>query len=120
MPSIFPILIKEIGYDVMQIFGDTGTCKSTFALYLATEAMKYGKVMYIDTELNLPAVPPETEKIKLLHLMDFNSLRSWIRSLTKGNENYKLIVVDSITAPVESRLSGMKLDEKGMVFQEMF
>lgn len=120
MSSIFSILIKEIGYDVMQVFGDTGTCKSAFALYLTSEVVKYGKVLYIDTELNLPSTPPESDRVKLLHLMDFNSLSSWIRSLVKSSENYKLIVIDSITAPVESRLSELKLDEKGKAFQEMY
>jgi len=71
-PNLYEKVISIVGFDIFQIFGESGTCKTTFALELAKSAMKQGKkVVYIDTERNVTDIPngieyyyaPETEKI---------------------------------------------------------
>jgi len=59
--------VKEIvGNDLLQIFGPSGSSKSTFAYYIAEEAVELGlKVVYIDTERNLDIKDDSTIRILL-------------------------------------------------------
>ena len=70
--NLYEKVINIVGFDIFQVFGESGTCKTTFALELAKSAIKQGKkVVYIDTERNVTDIPngieyyyaPEIEKI---------------------------------------------------------
>jgi DNA replication protein DnaC len=52
--SLLDMIYNYVGYDVLEIFGDTGTGKTAFVKKVAHDAAEAGKnVFYLDTERNL-------------------------------------------------------------------
>lgn len=53
---LYEKLLRIAGHDTVQLFGDSGSGKTTFVLKLAEEAVKDGKkVVFIDSERNINA-----------------------------------------------------------------
>jgi RecA/RadA recombinase len=54
--SLFRKLIDLAGYDTVQVFGDSGSGKTTFVTQIAKDAVQEGKkVVFIDSERNINA-----------------------------------------------------------------
>jgi RecA/RadA recombinase len=54
--SLLQKLIELVGYDTLQIFGDSGSGKTTFVMEVMKDAIKQGKrVVFIDSERNINA-----------------------------------------------------------------
>ena len=52
--SLLDMIYNYVGYDVLEIFGDTGTGETAFVKKVAHDAAEAGKnVFYLDTERNL-------------------------------------------------------------------
>jgi len=100
-------MLEEIGYDTLEIFGESGTGKTTFCKQVV-ESFD-GKALYIDTEKNLLKAP---EKCDYTYISDFKQLFQFIVNLKDG---YKLVVLDSLGLPILGEFASMSLNERGDV-----
>jgi len=103
--------IKEIvGSDLLQIFGDTGTGKSSFVWWLSREAMKQGKKVYfLDTERNLSW----KQYKELGDSYHYTPIISEIIERVNKLPKVDLVVVDSIGLPILVRWARLSMRQKG-------
>jgi len=105
-------LIERCGNDTIELFGDTGTGKTTFVLKVLEE-LPAEKKLYIDTERNLLKEP---EFAEYKYIPDFQELYHYIMHLPDG---YKAVVIDSVGLPILGEFATMRLDEKGQILLKM-
>lgn len=117
--KLLGILYDLIEDDLLQIFGHTGTGKTSIAMKAATEARELKKsVIYIDTEHNI--TKKQADSIKKLgivyeYIPKFDNLYSFIKRLPK----YDVVVVDSLGLPVLSLFAEANMKEKGNALMKM-
>lgn len=99
------------GKDCIELFGDSGTGKTTFALEMLKKA-NFEKKLYIDTERNLLKEPDFAE---YKYIPSFKELYSYVLSLPDG---YQFIVLDSIGLPILGEWATLKLDKKGDILSK--
>jgi len=98
-------VIEEVG-DTLEIFGESGTGKTTFALHILKN-WKDGKAIYIDSEKNLLKAP---ENADYVYLSNFSDLYDFVMSLKDG---YKLVILDSIGLPILGEFATLPLNQRG-------
>jgi len=108
---LYEKLLKLVGYDVLQIFGDTGTGKTMFCLELMRETVKNGKkVVFIDSERNLNF--DETEKPENLiyyYSPELKDIINTCANLPKAD----LYILDSMGFPVVTQFAMASMKERG-------
>lgn len=113
--SLYARVKGMVGSDLLQIFGFSGSGKTTFALKLSEDASRYGRVLYVDTEMNMKE-KPRIPGLEYCSFDDFDSVYHSLRQLLSGS--YRLVVVDSIGLPMLAKLAELRMDERGLVFQK--
>jgi len=104
-----------VGHDVFQVFGPTGSGKTSFALWLAYQFAESGlKVWILDTERNL-SKSPKHENIQYIYTPVFNEVYAYIQNLPKAH----LYIIDSIGIPVLAAYSEANMYEKGSMLLKM-
>jgi len=117
--KLLDILYDLIEDDLLQVFGHTGTGKTSIAMKAATEARELKKsVIYIDTEHNI--TKKQAGSIKKLgvayeYIPKFDNLYAFIKKLPK----YDVVVVDSLGLPVLSLFAEANMKEKGNALMKM-
>lgn len=109
--TLLDLLQQYVGDDVMQVFGDTGTGKSKFALEVAREAIAAGKkVYYLDTERNLT-----TEDIASLQGCDYKytPVLDEIDKIVQNLPAVDVVILDSIGFPVLTSYARLSMKQKG-------
>ena len=109
--TLLDLLQQYVGDDVMQVFGDTGTGKSKFALEVAREAIAAGKkVYYLDTERNLT-----TEDIASLKGCDYKytPVLDEIDKIVQKLPAVDVVILDSIGFPVLTSYARLSMKQKG-------
>ena len=109
--TLLDLLQQYVGDDVMQVFGDTGTCKSKFALEVAREAIAAGKkVYYLDTERNLT-----TEDIDSLNGCEYKytPVLDEIDKIVQKLPVVDVVILDSIGFPVLTSYARLSMKQKG-------
>ncbi|MCK5216240.1 MAG: ATP-binding protein [Methanosarcinales archaeon] len=109
--NLLDLIQKYVGNDVMQVFGDTGTCKSKFALEVAREAIAAGKkVYYLDTERNLT-----TEDIDSLNGCEYKytPVLDEIDKIVQNLPAVDVVILDSIGFPVLTSYARLSMKQKG-------
>ncbi|WP_319506035.1 ATP-binding protein [uncultured Methanolobus sp.] len=100
-----------VGNDVLEVFGDTGSGKSKFAMAVAKEAIAAGKkVFYLDTERNLTETDIKTLKgceYKYTPIID--EIDRIVQKLPKVD----VVIIDSIGFPVLTAYARMSMKQKG-------
>ena len=97
------------GEDVVEIFGDTGTCKTTVAIVLAKEYLEAKKkVLYLDTEKNINVIP---EGMEYIYAPDFNEMLRVIVGIK--DKKYDLVILDSLGAPAVGAFATSSMKERG-------
>lgn len=121
--TAFDTLLELVGNHLIEIYSDTGNGKSRLAYHIAAEAEKSGKkVLYLDTEKSLPVGYEKQLKNYEVHTAKtaLGLLRQLIDRVRKArDEDFNLIVVDSIGLPVLAALPEMSMRERGDAFQLM-
>ncbi len=116
-------LVELVGNHLIEIYSDTGNGKSRLAHHIAVEAERDGKkVLYLDTEKSLPVGYEKQLKNYEVHTAKtaLELMQQLINRVRKArNEDFNLIVVDSIGLPVLAALPEMKMRERGDAFQLM-
>ena len=109
--TLLNLLQQYVGDDVMQVFGDTGTGKSKFALEVAREAIAAGKkVYYLDTERNLT-----TEDIDSLKGCEYKytPVLDEIDKIVQKLPAVDVVILDSIGFPVLTSYARLSMKQKG-------
>ena len=109
--NLLDLIQKYVGNDVMQVFGDTGTGKSKFALEVARESIAAGKkVYYLDTERNLT-----TEDIASLQGCDYKytPVLDEIDKIVQKLPAVDVVILDSIGFPVLTSYARLSMKQKG-------
>ena len=101
---------KYVGNDVLEVFGDTGSGKSKFALEVAREATAAGlNVFYLDSERNLT-----DEDVKMLgsgykYTPVLKEIDDTIRKLPAVD----VVIIDSIGFPILTAYARYSMKQKG-------
>lgn len=101
-------MLEMYGNDTIEIFGDSGSGKTTFAREVVAR-YKDRKALYIDTERNILS---NLDNCEYQYIPDFKQLFDYIMNLKDG---YKLIVVDSLGLPILGEFASLSLQERGDV-----
>lgn len=121
--TAFDKLLELVGNHLIEIYSDTGNGKSRLVYHIATEAERSGKkVLYLDTEKSLPVGYEKQLKNYEIHTAKtaLDLLRQLIARIQRArDEDFNLIVVDSIGLPVLAALPEMDMRERGDAFQLM-
>ncbi len=121
--TAFDKLLELVGNHLIEIYSDTGNGKSRLVYHIATEAERSGKkVLYLDTEKSLPVGYEKHLKNYEVHTARtaLDLLRQLIDRIRRArDEDFNLIVVDSIGLPVLAALPEMSMRERGDAFQLM-
>ena len=92
--------LLEYTPDIIEIFGETGSNKTSFAIELAkNKAMNGKKTLYIDTERNITnAAKEQMQKLGVdyKYIPEFNKLVNYIKEL---KTKYDWLIIDSIGLP---------------------
>ncbi|MBW2638488.1 MAG: AAA family ATPase, partial [Deltaproteobacteria bacterium] len=109
--GLLDLIHSYVGNDVLEVFGETGSGKSKFALTVAREAIASGKmVFYLDTERNLTEADVRDLKgceYKYTPLID--EIDKIVQNLPKVD----VVILDSIGFPVLTTFARMSVKQKG-------
>lgn len=109
--NLLGLINEYVGNDVLEVFGDTGSGKSKFALAVAKEAIASGKkVYYLDTERNL--TPSDIASLKGCEYK-YTPMIEEIDSICQKLPAVDVVIIDSIGFPVLTTFARMKVKQKG-------
>lgn len=101
---------KYVGDDVLEVFGDTGSGKSKFALEVAREATAAGlKVFYLDSERNLTDEDVEMLGSGYKYTPVLKEIDDTIRKLPAVD----IVIIDSIGFPILTAYARYSMKQKG-------
>jgi hypothetical protein len=102
---------EKFGNDLVEIFGVSGTCKTTISNMLVEDAINNKKkVLYLDTEKNVVRIPKGAD---YRYIPNFNKLFEAIRDVCEKEEPYDLVVLDSLGWTILGIFATCSLKERG-------
>jgi len=97
--------------DLVEIFGETGSCKSAIALQLLKDAEAKGKkTLFIDTEGNLR---PKQRPKNYFYTPTLSELKKLILKREGLKDGYDVVILDSIGIPVLGAYAVATLRQRG-------
>ena len=109
--SLLDMIHDYVGNDVLEVFGETGSGKSKFALTIAKEAIASGKkVYYLDTERNL--TDADIKSLKGCEYK-YTPVIEEIDRLVQKLPAVDVVVIDSIGFPVLTSYARLSVKQKG-------
>lgn len=109
--SLLDMINGYVGNDVLEVFGDTGSGKSKFALTVARHAIAEGKrVYYLDTERNL--TDADIKSLKGCEYK-YTPVIEEIDKLVQKLPQVDVVIVDSIGFPVLTSYARLSVKQKG-------
>ena len=91
--NLYEALNNRFGSSLIEIFGDTGTGKTTFAIEVCKSAIASGKkVFWINADKKILNKP----QCGFAHLPNFRKMEDFFKSNFKSVENQDLIIWDSL------------------------
>ena len=107
--SLLSKIIEIAGYDTVQLFGDSGSGKTTFVMAVAMEAVEQGrKVVFIDSERN---VAKEIESDNFIYF--YSPRLSDIVNRCANLPTADVYILDSIGFPVITQFSLADMKKRG-------
>ena len=106
---LLDLVRKLVGNDTLEIFGESGTGKTTFCMVLVKEALEEGmKVFYLDTERNIKDIP-QHENFIYKYTPDLNEVVNYVMNLPRAD----LYILDSLGFPVLTKFAIANMSERG-------
>ncbi len=115
--TLYDFVREVVENKILAVFGDTRSGKTTFCTVVALEcAESGGKVLYIDTEGNLPT-RLEHDNVEYVEVDTAQELQNLIERLVKTREDApNLLIIDSLSMPVlREDATAVGFAERGMV-----
>ena len=104
----FAIIQKLTGYDIFEIFSDSGTGKSKIAIEIARNSIKHNhKVFYYDTEGNITEEEAKVFGNNYRYDPTINGLINF------RFPDVDLLIIDSVTYPFWIQFASMNLKQRG-------
>lgn len=129
--GLLDILYELVDDDLIQIFGKTGTCKTTIAIQAALEARKAGRsVYYLDPEKNISKrkkaemlksgvtytpYTPDNPNGNFETVKDLEAFHAFIKKIPKVD----LLIIDSLGLPCLSVYCAGNQRDQGQTLQKM-
>jgi len=109
--GLLDLIHSYVGNDVLEIFGETGSGKSKFALTVAREAIASGKtVFYLDTERNLSESDVRDLKgCEYKYTPVIEEIDQIVRKLPAAD----VVILDSVGFPVLTTFARMNVKQRG-------
>jgi adenosyl cobinamide kinase/adenosyl cobinamide phosphate guanylyltransferase len=108
---LLDLIARYTGNDVIEVFGNTGSGKSKFAMTAAREAIAAGKkVFYLDTERNLTQA--DIRDLKGCEYK-YTPVIEEIEKIVQDLPSVDVVVIDSIGFPVLTTFARMSVKQKG-------
>lgn len=114
--SIFDQITDRFGFDLLEVFGETGTLKSKGMVALALETAQSGKkVYYLDTENNLTPAEVKILKVAGVQYTYTPVLKQIAEIIEKRIPNCKadLLIIDSVGMPILRKYASMGVKDRG-------
>jgi len=109
--GLLDLINSYVGNDVLEIFGDTGSGKSKFALKVAQDAIAAGKkVFYLDTERNL--TDADIASLKNCEYR-YTPILDEVDRIVQKLPDADVVIVDSIGFPVLTSFARLSVKQKG-------
>jgi len=109
--SLLDLIHGYLGNDVLEIFGDTGSGKSKFAMAVAREAIaSKRRVFYLDTERNLTEA--DVRDLKGCEYR-YTPVIEEIDRIVQNLPVVDLIIIDSIGYPILTSYARLSVKQKG-------
>ncbi len=97
--------------DILEVFGDSGSCKTKLMVYLALEAKASGKkVRFVDTERNLRKAEIASLGESYQYLPTINDIDQFCKNLPREPD---VIFLDSVGYPILTEWARMSSEKKG-------
>jgi len=107
--SLLDKIIEIAGYDTVQLFGDSGSGKTTFVMAVAMEAVEQGrKVVFIDSERNV-AKEIESDNFIYFYSPRLTDIVNRCANLPAAD----VYILDSIGFPVVTQFSLADMKKRG-------
>jgi len=109
--ELLDLIYEYVGFDVLEVFGDTGSGKTAFVKRVAYEAANAGKkVFYLDTERNLTKNDIDLlKKCTYKYTPVIEEIDRIVQSLPAGD----VVILDSVGFPVLTTFARMSMKQKG-------
>jgi RecA/RadA recombinase len=109
--ELLNLIFEYVGYDVLEVFGDTGSGKTAFVKKVAYEAANAGKkVFYLDTERNLTKNDIDLlKKCTYKYTPVIDEIDRVVQSLPAGD----VVILDSVGFPVLTTYARLSMKQKG-------
>lgn len=109
--ELLDLIYEYVGYDVLEVFGDTGSGKTAFVKRVAYEAANAGmKVFYLDTERNLTKNDIDLlKKCTYKYTPVIEEIDRIVQTLPAGD----VVILDSVGFPVLTTFARMSMKQKG-------
>lgn len=109
--NLLKVIKEDYEADILEIFGDSGACKTKLAVLLALEGKRDGKkVRFVDTERNLRKAEIASLGDSYQYLPGINDLDNFCKKLPQEPE---IIIIDSVGYPILTEWARMKSEDKG-------
>lgn len=93
--DLYQTIENVVGRDLVQLFGATGSGKTTFCQKVMESALQHGKkILVLDTEKSFQEIP---KNVTYKYYADFADVAEYVEKLPKG---FELIVFDSLGLPI--------------------
>lgn len=115
--NLLKVIKEDYEADILEIFGDSGACKTKLAVLLALEGKRDGKkVRFVDTERNLRKAEIQALGDSYQYLPSISDIDGFCKNLPKEPE---VIIIDSVGYPLLTEWARLTSEKKGEVLTKL-
>lgn len=109
--SLLDMITEDYEADILEVFGDSGSCKTKLVVALALEGRARGKkVRFVDTERNLRKAEISALGDSYQYIPDIQGLDNFCKKIPTAPD---IVIIDSIGYPILTEFSKMTANQKG-------
>ena len=115
--NLLKVIKDDYEADILEVFGDSGSCKTKLMVLIALEGKRDGKkVRFVDTERNLRKAEIAALGDSYQYLPGISDLNGFCKKLPTDPD---IIIIDSIGYPILTEFSKMSANQKGSALMQL-